>query len=585
MRITLTTLLLACLAGVCAAQQTPMPQPPPQNDARETSPSTNQGKVKPAADIGTSPAADQDAGKNADDQAAPARPKSRLAPPSTLFAELGYGVWDLSGNRSKFRQYATVPSGFFLSDLRYVPLLKPASENAFFDVKGLGQDDYRAETRLNWGYGTTQVSGFLSRFQFMDPLPNPVSPDSRHIEGITAKQDIARDFALSLQYRNDAQVNNYDVPYSNLNQDTQYMGAAATGKLGHGFATLDFSNLFFKDYTGTLQDTTTQTTGLSYLWTPSDAIDIEAAFSHVAILQQAQSHVDTMSLTGDFALGSATELNFGLQQRNLSLPTVQSAYVRSQGLGTVSLFEHWKSWRAQVGFRLQNDQRVNGDQNYVDVPKWSTMEARVSGKLPFGWRLNVRGYMQTLFNPPSAITDDPASLYWNSQNYLQARLEGGITNVDYYLIYTYQIDRNSARGSVVQTNQYTAGSIWQISQAISLFGEFHHESWSGSTGMDAAPTLDSFLPDSTTGMLELTWNLRRLFLSASFTGFGESNANPLLLQNGNASGRFFSFNGHYRFPHGYELGLSVTPWYYRDNVASALNYDAAVVMVTGSARF
>ena len=109
-----------------------------------------------------------------------------------------------------------------MRDLRFAPKLKSPSESAFFDVKGIGQDDYRAETRLVWSYGATQARGFLSRFNFLDPLPNPVALSSRLVEGFNAQQSLSRDFALSFRYRNDTQHKNFDVPFFNLDQDTEY---------------------------------------------------------------------------------------------------------------------------------------------------------------------------------------------------------------------------------------------------------------------------------------------------------------------------------------------------------------------------
>ncbi len=595
MRIVQTIILLVGGAGMCAAQpprnamadpvvveaQAPPSAPGDAKPSPKTPPSAKKpAKTKP-------PATGEAADKSNDAEEAPKPPKSTLPPPSTLYTEMGYGDWGLGGNESKFRQYATVPHGFFLRDLRYVPMFKTPSEYAFLNVKGVGQDDYRAETRLAWNYGATQAAGFVSRFNFFEPLPNPVNPNARQGEGFNVKQSLTRDFALSFRFRDDLQHNNYEIPYFNLNQSTQYLDGVASGKLGRGFASLNYSNLHYSDHTGTLLDFTAQTTGLSYLWSPSDAIDIEAAYAHVAISQPAlqQSHVDVVSLNGDVALSSATDLNIRLQQRNLGLPNVQNAYVRAQGLGTASLFHRWKSWRAEAGFRLQDDERVNSDHTYVDVPKWSTVEGRLSGKLIEGWRLTLRGNTQTLFNPPPAATLDSDSLYWNSRSFFQAKLEGGPPAVSYYLVYTYQDKRNSARSTEVQTSQYTVGSVWQISPAVSLFGEYHHENWSGHTAFDSFPTLSDFLPDSTTGIVELTWNQRRLFLSASYTGFSESNHNPLLLPSANAVGNFVTLSGHYRFPRGYELGLTVAPWYYHDSVVGALDYNAAVVMVTGSARF
>lgn len=521
------------------------------------------------------------------DQNAPTAPKSRLGPNSQLFASAGYSDRGLSGSRSKFRQYATVPQGFYLRDLRFAPVLRSPSESAFYNLKGIGQDDYRGEARLLWNYGATRTAASFSRFRFAEPLPNAVDPNSRHIENFRADQALNRDFGLTFRFRNDFERENFEHPFLNLDQTTQFVNAEALGKLGPGFANFNYSSLHFADHTGTLLNSTTETSGLSYLLRPSDILDLEAAYSHVAIQQPglAQSHLDIMSVGGDLSLGQSTELGLRFQQRNVGLPSTQTAYVRAQSLGMASVFHRWHSWRAQVGFRLQEDERVNGGHTFVDVPKWSTVEGRLSGRVLDGWRVTVRGYTQTLNDPPSAITLDPASLYWNGRNYLQVRLEGGPPEIDYYLVYTYRADRNSARSTEVRTTQYTLGSVWQLSPTVSLFGEYHHETWSGHTDFDAFPALANFLPNSTTGIVELTWNQRRLFMSVSFTGFSEDNDNPLLLQDGNATGNFVTLNATYRFQRGYELGLTVAPWSYRDSVARDLNYDAAVVMVTGSARF
>ena len=596
MRTLLTTMLLLSTVGSAHAWYGPQTAPPgadagqvPASPQTKGKPQTPQ-KAKPKLEENSAAPPSADAPKPvkaADEPAAPIVIKSKLAPPSTLYTEFGLGDWGLSGSRSKFRQYATPAHGFTMRDFRYAPMLKSPADSAFFDLKGIGGEDYRAESRLSARYGATQASGFLSRFQFETPLQNPVGASSRDIQGFSAKQSLNRDFALSVQFRNDSQRNKYEVPYSNLDQNTQYWDAFAAGKLGRGFATVNYSELQFADHTVGVLNTTTKTSGLSYLWSPSDLFDVEAAYSHVAISQPTlpQSHLDIMSLTGAIAVNPTTDLNLRLQQRNVGMPTVQSAYVRAQSLGSVSLFHRWKSWRAQAGFRLQEDERVNGGQTYVDVPKWSTVEGRISGKLMDGWRLTVRGYVQSLFNPPSAITEDTNSLFWNGRNYLQAKLEGGPPEVSYYLIYTYQANRNSARAAEVKTGQYTAGGVWQVSPTVSLFGEYHHESWSGHTDFDIHPTLSNFLPNSTTGLLELTWNQRRFFMSASYTTFTERNDNPLLLPDGNANGNYVTLNGRYRFPRGYDLGLMVAPWYYRDKVATALDYRAAVVMLTGSARY
>ncbi|HLJ57158.1 MAG TPA: hypothetical protein VKT77_19125, partial [Chthonomonadaceae bacterium] len=447
MRTELTTLLLLSFAVGCAAQQPPpvgttdagspaQQTPPPKAGAKQQSAAGQDKSKQPPADAPDTPAEPE----------SPKPQKSRLAPPSTLYIDAGYGDWGLSGNASKLRQYATPPHGLFLRNLRYSPILRTPSTSAFFDVKGLGQDDYRAETRLVWGYGETLASAFSSRFRFLDPLANQVGSSSRLVQGFKGSQALARDFALSFQYRFDTQHNNYAAPFDNLNQETQFWDASAAGKLGRGFGAVTFSDLQYADHTGSRLDSTTQTVALSYLWNLSSAVDVEAEYRHAGIRQPSlsDSHVEVVSLKGDVALGPSTDLNVRLQQRNLALPNVQSAYVRGQGLGMASLFHRWKSWRAQVGVRLQEDERVNASHTFVDVPKWSTVEGRLSGRLLDGWRLTLRGYAQTLSDPPVAATDDPASLYWTSRNFFEARLEGGPPDISYYLVYTFQNNRNSA---------------------------------------------------------------------------------------------------------------------------------------------
>lgn len=581
--------LLLCFAQAGPAQQAPAPQ----DDAKAAKPAKKKADAKekdkgakkaPAEDATQPPAAD-------DENTPPTKEEKfprKLPPRSDVYIEAGYGDWGLSGSEHKFRQYGTLPHGFFIRDLRLMPSFKSAAQTAFFDFKGIGQDDYRAESWLNWSYGKTRLAGFLSQSKYFDPTPAQVDLSSRRVNGINGKQFLNRDFALSFRYREDIQNKYYGAPALPLNQDTQYIDAVAAGKLGRGFLNLSASSLRFADNTGTLPGTTTQTVGLHYLWEPSSTVGIEAEASHVVISQTDahEAHVDTMALTGDVALSADTDLGIRLQRRSLSLPVVQSAYVRSQDLAAINLTHRWTDWRGTVGFRLQNDERVDGTQTFVDVPKWSTVEGRIAGKLSPDFKFTLRGYTQSLNNPPPAITSDTRSLYWSGRDYAQARLEGTWQNFNSYATFTYRDYRNSARESEVKSNQFTVGGVWQIGPYLNMFAEYDYERWTGQTDSSVFPTLSNFLPDSSTGVVELTWNLRsHVFLSLSYTGFATFNDNPLLLPDGNTKGGFLTINTRYRFPAGYELGLILAPWSYTDNVANTMNYNATVFMLTGSARF
>ncbi len=65
------------------------------------------------------------------------------------------------------------------------------------------------------------------------------------------------------------------------------------------------------------------------------------------------SSIDTLSLRGDLSIGSGTDINLALDDRNIGMPNVQNAFVRHEAMGTVSLTEQFKSWRGYViGFEI-----------------------------------------------------------------------------------------------------------------------------------------------------------------------------------------------------------------------------------------
>ncbi len=210
-----------------------------------------------------------DASKAADETPIkPAQPKSKLDPPLDLLVETGYSDWLLSGSRNKFQQYATMPSGFFLKDLYYVPFMSSSGERLFTSFKGIGGTDYRGDGRWDSNYGATQVSGFFTNNRFFEDTPDPINASSRHSVGFNVRQMLTRSISLDYRYRDDIQQNLYDSPNPGENQDTKYQDVSASGKLGNGFFKLSTANLKFTDNTGTLLNSNTQTMAASYLWTP-----------------------------------------------------------------------------------------------------------------------------------------------------------------------------------------------------------------------------------------------------------------------------------------------------------------------------
>lgn len=512
----------------------------------------------------------------------------------TLF-ELGYSDWGLSGSKNKFRQYATPPQGFFLKDFRLRPQQAPAGTDFLLDVKSLGQADYSGDANLGFWYGNTRLSGLLSRNRFVDPTPSLIPDSERRVDRAIVRQQLWKDFSLSFAYRNDDLFKNYQEPTQPVLLNSRYRDVIAGGRFGNGYVSMKFLEWDFVSHPGsdrrdTLDKTTTKSMKLGYLWNVAPAVGLEGSYARTWIYQPnaRAARLDTLSLDGDFSLGSGTNLDLFLHQQHAELPVVQNAFVRDQRSGALRLAHRFHGWTAQAGIRVQESERVRGDHTFVDVPRWTTLDAKLTGRMFSIARITVRGSTQTLEHAPVSVTDDTRSLYWSGRDTAQVKVDlAPSPYVTGYAQWGYKHWRNAARFTTLTNHNVTFGGDWQATQTIDFFAEYNRDIWGGRGENLDYPSLDNFVPDSEVSAFGMNWAFTpRGVLSVTYTNFAtESNDNPLLLREGNTRGNFLSINAHYHFPRGYEVGLIYAPWSFRDNVVQTQNYDASVLMITGAARF
>lgn len=502
--------------------------------------------------------------------------------------EVGFSNWGLDGNQNKFRQYATPAQSVFLKSLRFSPSMRFPGDAAKFTLKGLGEDDYRVEGGLDLWFGRARANLDISRHRFFDASPSLVGQSQREVQEGTVKYLLTPDFALSLRYRMDRQDHLFEAPKTPLYQRTRFWDAVAEGKVGEGQLHLSYADFRYFDRTDIRPDTAVKRVQARYLWEPSPSLGIEGSFARFSIKQPARpdSDLETLSLSGSWSLGSRTDVSWLLRRDKLDLPVVQNAWVRERRFGFADLTHRWRGWTLRLGFRQQEAERIRKDQTFVDTPRWRTFEARVSGRLLPQIRLTLRGSTQHLTHPPTMVTADPRQLFWDDRRFAQLKLEGGSPALNGYLVLTHRRWDNDVRAVELTTNSVTVGGSWQASRRLNLFAEYAYESWKAKSEMTAFPTLDNFVPNSRVTTVGLNWAVdRRTFLSAAYTEFVTHNDNPLLLRDGNYRGRFLTASLRYRFPAGYEVALTVGPWRYRDRVVDLMDYDATIVMVSGSARF
>lgn len=536
------------------------------------------------------PAGDQAAAK-ADDAKDAKEPKEKQ---EFLLVEPGYQDWRLRGSENKFRQYATPPRGVYLNDFRLRPLFTPQAEDFSLNIKSIGLPDYVGEGQLGLFYGATRASLLLSRNEFFNPTPSLIPISDRRVDRASIRQQLWKDFSFSFGYRNDDADKFYQEPTQPLSTTSRYRDFIFGGRVGNGYATLkllQWNNVIHPggDRKDVLEDYNTQALHMAYLWNITPHSALEGAYTRTWIDQSNanSARLDVLSLDGDIALGSSTDLDLFLRQQHVQIPAIQNAYVRDQRSGALSISHRFSNWTVQGGLKVQEAERLRADHSFVDVPRWRTVDAKVRGRLARTLRVAVRASSQTMDHAPVMLTDDTRSLYWSGRDTAQVNFDWAPRpEFTGYLNWSYKHWRNTARNTSLTDHTVSFGGNWQVSPNLDLFGEFTRDIWGGHGENLIYPTLDNFVPDSQVSAIGLNWSFGpRAFVSVSYSDFTSYNDNPLLIREGNTHGSFLTVNGRYLFPRGYELGLIVAPWTFRDKVVSTQDYNATVVMVTGSARF
>lgn len=522
-------------------------------------------------------------------QTPPESPEAPLPPPpKPVSVDLGWSWWNVDGSYAKFRQYATPPNSRFLRELRYISPFWRTGDNLRLQLWSPTEDDYRLEGNFSFAFGATRIEAWTTRNRFITPVPDLLPTSERSVTETFIKQSLTPEFAVFVRYRQDGQNHYLESPRTPLLQNTRYWDAVAEGSLGNGQISIGYTDWRYFDRTNTFPDTGMERWHARYLWEVNPTLAIEGGFAQMQLRQQNRpnSRMDTLSLAGDIALSSATELALAFRQDKISLPVVQNAYLRERRSTSALLIHRWNRWSLQMGVREREAERVRADHSFVDVPRWWTVEGRLWGRLSKQLRLTVRGWDERLNDPPAMLTADPRSLYWDNRRFAQVKVDGGTEVFNGYAAYTYRRWANGARAVALNMNGLTLGGTWTPNDKLSLFAEYSSEAWTARSEVTQFPTLGNFVPNSRVSTVGINWNIdSRATLSLSYTNFVTDNDNPLLLRDANTEGRFFTANLNYRLPSGHELTLTIAPWIYRDEVVSLMDYDTHLVMLSLSGRF
>lgn len=502
---------------------------------------------------------------------------------------LGWSTWLLAGDSRSFRAYATAPRGLFLRELRYEP--RGPDTDFLLDVEAPFQDDYLVDGSVRLNHGATRLDVRDGRNRFFAPVPQGDTPNERHVMRIDFQQKLAREVALSFSTRMDQQDYPNTAPPGELHQRTRIWTASVRGRAWEdGFFDLSYTDWRTWDRTEVSPDVDSQTWSAGVMHQFGDALSVSGSYARtlIHIPERGEGNrIDAWSLGGNLALGDDTLLLAQAKIENLSLPTVANAYDRSRQLVQARLVHRFGGgWSGQVGYSRRALERVNADHTFVDVPKWHTFDAQVSGRLSSSLRLRFKASSARMQDGADMETDDPRALFWRERRGAEAKLEASSERASGYVAASVHEDRNDARRVRVASRNLAFGGTYQAQANLELYVDGALERWTGRIAEPGALDLTAGFPGGATVSFGANWTANpRLFLTANATLFRASNDNPLGLPGASVAGALVTATLRYQAPGGMEFGLTLAPWQIRDRVAAGRDYRLGLIQATASGRF
>jgi hypothetical protein len=497
---------------------------------------------------------------------------------ANLQLELGWSSWGLSGNVSKFRQYATPPRGFFLRTLRYE---LPATQLLW---QGGGDQDTYGDAFTHLQAGRLTLQARHARTRFTDP--GTTLSSERRSEETTLRYLLTPDFALTARLRQERTHRLFATPHVPYNQTTHAYDLIAEGLVGQGRLSLQYTRGRYHDRTDTRPNTTFQRLQAGYLWEPNPILGLEATWSEIRLMQpqRPNSGVQNLALMTDWMLTSSTALSLMWTREQLNLPVVRNAWTRERRTGALHLNQQLGSWRLQIGLRRQAIDRWNASQNLLEPLQRESLEARLSGRLDRQTRLTLYGIRQRWSREASSPI--ATSLFWSQRETIRLNLERNLTHGALYLSITRQRWLNDARNTRLHSDQLLAGGAYQIRTRMTLLAEHRLERFSASGDTVGLLRLTAFLPETRSSTFGLQWTSEaRLSAGLHFTHFVSSTNNPLLLPDGNTEARLLTISVQYQLSNGSTWSLTFAPWHYRDRVDPRLDYRLSLLSLSWSYHF
>lgn len=494
---------------------------------------------------------------------------------------VGYSTWRAGGSRVRMGQFGRVPEGLTLAELKYTNPIDDSHPYWHLTWRGTpGQDTY-GSGMIGLNNGQTILKGsVLKRSYFAEPSWVPTGDSEDRVGTLSVSHAIAPNVGAFVSYRSDDRSQRYVPPKQAGRVRSRTVGGGVEGRFGPVQAGVAVTDRRTFDDTGRQPATLQRGISAHVSGQLGSALSLEGAAGYTRIEQAGRPSggVRTMAIAGSLDLGPLTSLQFHAGRDDLDLgDIVRNAYVRQRFTSSARLHHRLGTWGLQLGFKHREDERVRADRTFVDVPKWNTYDARLSGRLNNGIRVTVRGTWDDLTASARPTGTDPRQLWWDDRAMGQIKLDGGNDAFTGYATYTHRFRQNKQRNVEVSWQNFAVGASYQVSPTLLGHFEWSYDAVRATGASEGTnDTLDLFFPNSMSLAVGLDWvPSEKYSLSANLNHFATNNWR----------GTHVTLQYRRRISADHSLDIIVAPWRFEDRLYGQTGFETTFFGVRYTVKF
>lgn len=494
---------------------------------------------------------------------------------------VGYYTWKASGSRIRMGQHGRVSEGVTLAELKY---LNPVGEGhpyySFLWRGNPGRNSAGEGVVILEGGQTILRASVRDRQYYADPSWVPTTPSQDKIGTLSVEHQIKPNIGAFVSYQSIDRGQKFVGPKDSGHQRTRVVAGGVEGRIGGLQAGVTVTDRRTFDDTGRQPATLQRGVEGRLAGEIGNRLSLQGAMGYTRIEQagRPKGDVRTMAMAGHLDLGPSTYLQFNAGRDDLDIGQLtQNAYVRQRFNSGLRLNHKLGSWALQFGFRHRETERVRDDRSFVDVPKWNTYDARLSGRLNNGIRVTLRGTWDDMTATARATGVDTRQLWWDDKAMGQLKLDGGNDVFTGYAAYTYRFRQNKARNVEVGQHNFALGGSYQFKQNLLGYAEWSYDSIRATGGAEGtSTTVDTFMPNSMSISAGLDWTLNeRASFSATVNHFATNNWR----------GTQVTFQYRRRLSADHSLDVVVAPWRFEDRLYGLTGYETTFLGVRYTVKF